>query len=737
MVMLAPRSGLGTDISYRHWPDLTGYAHALREYGQVPLWDDSVALGRPLAGDPGVLWLYPFDLVFLIFPPPASFTLLAVLHVLIAGLLAMWFCRSGLQTSRPAALLGGLTFMLMPKFIAHLAGGHLGLTFGLTWLPLAMLGTHLAVKRGQWRGSLMAGLALALQMPTHIQISFYTAVLMAVYFLWLWLPDVVQAARSASRDLWHRSASRVGLFALAVAVFAGVAAAVWLPLVELLPLSSRMSFTARDAAWYALPTPLLATILAPTDFQFPEWTLYVGIVPALVALLGLLGPRRRDTLFFTGLIVVTALYSVGPATPVFSIVRLMPGFAQLRVPPRAWFFGGFGVACLAALGAEAIGTGELHAWLTRHQRLVRLALASLFGAGGVAIGMLLILRQSPLRLVFTVMVAAGAVWVLVRQLTGRASRAAALVGLIGLTALDLMPTARLFTLAVPPESIVPSSPALEWLTAQPGLFRVYSPETRLPYAQAAARGVQAAEGLLAFQMSHVVELVKLATGCALSGYATGIPPCLTSEIDPTARLSTRPDPRLLGLLNVKYVLTSRFLDEPDLKLVADFGVERIYQNQRFLPRAFVVSAARTLDSEGAVLAGLADVEPGSTALLGSELPQPLKDDAPVQEATVSGYRPGHVQVMVRRQSPGVLILSQTWAPGWRVTDNGRLASVLRVDYALCGVYLSAGDHQLEFVYDPLGWELGWRVSLFSAIGLTLALGYSLVRSILCKPSRPT
>jgi hypothetical protein len=102
-LLLAPRSGLGTDISYRHWPDLTGYTRALREYGQIPLWDDSVALGRPLAGDPGVLWLYPFDLVFLILPPPASFTVLAVSHVLIAGLLAMWFCRLGLQTSQPAA----------------------------------------------------------------------------------------------------------------------------------------------------------------------------------------------------------------------------------------------------------------------------------------------------------------------------------------------------------------------------------------------------------------------------------------------------------------------------------------------------------------------------------------------------------------------------------------------------------------------------------------------------------
>jgi len=110
-LFLAPRSGLGTDIAYRHWPDLTGYARALREQGRIPLWDDAVALGRPLAGDPGVLWLYPFDLIFLIAPPAASFTLLAVVHVFLSGVLAMWFCRTALQASRGAALVGGLAFL--------------------------------------------------------------------------------------------------------------------------------------------------------------------------------------------------------------------------------------------------------------------------------------------------------------------------------------------------------------------------------------------------------------------------------------------------------------------------------------------------------------------------------------------------------------------------------------------------------------------------------------------------
>jgi hypothetical protein len=641
--------------------------------------------------------------------------LLALIHILLAGLLAAWFCRVGLRTSRPAALIGGLAFMLMPKLIAHLAGGHVGLVYGLTWLPLAMLGTQLAVERGRWTGAWLAGLALALQTPTHIQIPFYTGVLVCAYAAWLGVSHLGNVGKLC------RALLRWGLFALGLVVGAGLAALWLLPLIRLLPLSSRTTFTAQDAAWYALPPPLLATILAPMDFQFPEWTMYVGIVPALLALLALTGPRRRPILFFAGLTIFAALYAIGPATFLFSLIQRLPGFSMLRVPPRIWFFGSFGVACLTAYGADKMGTPELAKWLARHRRLVRLALACAASAAISAIGVLWIMNQSPWRLIFALAIGGLACAIVFGQLSGRLNRQMSVAALAGLTMLDLIPTARLFTMAVPVESVVNSSPALDWLAAQPGLFRVYSPHQELPYAQAAARGVQSAAGLLAFQMRHSVELIKQATGCTLSGYATGIPPCLTSEIDPRAYLAARPDARLLGLLNVKYILSSRPLDDANLELVREFGPQRIYQNRKFLSRAFVVSAARTVPNVDDVLAALPTLEPGELVLLPAQLPAPLIGHHPPQEVNVISRRAGYFQLATERQSPGMLIVSETWAPGWRATDNGRPVGVLRADFALIGIYLAPGEHFIELVYDPPEWEWGWRISLASVV-LTVTLG---------------
>ncbi|MFQ5616864.1 MAG: hypothetical protein ACE5GO_10465, partial [Anaerolineales bacterium] len=58
--------------------------------------------------------------------------------------------------SHLAALIGGVAYLLSPKLIAHLAGGHVGLVYGAAWIPWTLLGTHWAVE-GKWKGTVLAG----------------------------------------------------------------------------------------------------------------------------------------------------------------------------------------------------------------------------------------------------------------------------------------------------------------------------------------------------------------------------------------------------------------------------------------------------------------------------------------------------------------------------------------------------------------------------------------------------
>jgi hypothetical protein len=74
-----------------------------------------------------------------------------------------------------------------------------------------------------------------------------------------------------------------------------------------------------------------------------------------------------------------------------------------------------------------------------------------------------------------------------------------------------------------------------------------------------------------------------------------------------------------------------------------------------------------------------------------------------------------VRVSVRTGGDGLLVLADPWYPQWRVEVDGRPAELLRVDHALRGVRVPAGDHQVVFTYQDSALQLGLVLS-----GLTLA-----------------
>ena len=65
------------------------------------------------------------------------------------------------------------------------------------------------------------------------------------------------------------------------------------------------------------------------------------------------------------------------------------------------------------------------------------------------------------------------------------------------------------------------------------------------------------------------------------------------------------------------------------------------------------------------------------------------------------------------------MLSENQYPGWRAYLDGQSVGVLRVDYALRGVAVPAGAHEVRFVYVPKSVIIGLLVSAFAALALIL------------------
>jgi membrane protein YfhO len=151
----------------------------------------------------------------------------------------------------------------------------------------------------------------------------------------------------------------------------------------------------------------------------------------------------------------------------------------------------------------------------------------------------------------------------------------------------------------------------------------------------------------------------------------------------------------------------------------------IYENQRALPRAWLASEARLVPDEQALevirtgkFPDGSEWDPARTVLV--ERPANLaavSDAATGARAMIARYEPNEVGIAVRTASPAILILADNYYPGWRVHVDGERADLLRVDYNLRGVQLTAGEHDVRFTYSPRSVVYGLAISVVAAAAL--------------------
>jgi uncharacterized membrane protein YfhO len=90
------------------------------------------------------------------------------------------------------------------------------------------------------------------------------------------------------------------------------------------------------------------------------------------------------------------------------------------------------------------------------------------------------------------------------------------------------------------------------------------------------------------------------------------------------------------------------------------------------------------------------------------------------EVTASGLN--EVTVYAEVPVPSVLVLSQTYYPGWKAFINGKQADVFDANLLLTGVGIGPGAHEVRFVFDPLSFKIGALLTVVSAI-IIMALAY--------------
>ncbi|HXG51860.1 MAG TPA: YfhO family protein [candidate division Zixibacteria bacterium] len=184
--------------------------------------------------------------------------------------------------------------------------------------------------------------------------------------------------------------------------------------------------------------------------------------------------------------------------------------------------------------------------------------------------------------------------------------------------------------------------------------------------------------------------------------------------------------RLLRSFNVRYVVAFQPLTAGGLVLLARFPGDHawLYEIQEPVPRAYVVGHSVAESRARRVLERLASpgFDPRAEVILNAEAPLGERRAAAASARIVS-YGSRSVTVQASLDGAGILVLADSYYPGWKAYVDGKEAEIYRANLFFRAVPLGAGEHVVEFKYEPRSFRLGLIVSMTTLLVLAaISLG---------------
>ncbi len=173
-------------------------------------------------------------------------------------------------------------------------------------------------------------------------------------------------------------------------------------------------------------------------------------------------------------------------------------------------------------------------------------------------------------------------------------------------------------------------------------------------------------------------------------------------------------------MGVKLLVLKSPITEPGWELIASpdstRGVELaetwIYRATDPIPRAFCVNRVISLDQ---LALEIDSWDPEQTATL--EAAWRPADPFVEAEVTDLEFAPEEIRMRVRLDGDGLLVLTDVAFPGWVAEVNGERREVLNVNMAFRSVALSAGEHEVVFLYESEAVRNGFWVTVATAIAM--------------------
>lgn len=723
--------------------------------GELPKWLPYVYGGAPFFANPMDTY-YPVTLVLRLLGIPTykHLGLLFVVQYFLAGLGGYLLLRE-LGARRMPSYLAGLLYMFSGYLISFIYGGHDGRAIVATLAPLFLFALHRGIRTGGWRWFVLAGVVIGLAMLSfQIQSSYYLLLaggLWAVFALW------VHGLFGQVGALVRRLAGG----ALTLAIGFSMAAVNFIPFLGYVAASPRGGAGGRGyeyaTSWSMPPREIVGLAV-------PEWigilgnywgenpiklhTEYVGALVLLLAVVGVyLLRRNRYHWFFIGLAVFALSMSFGGHTPIYRLYyALLPGVDKFRAPSISFYLVTLSLVAIAGLVLDRLQelrrAAKSRSASERREAERLLRTVGWIGAGALAAttawGLIAAAVSPPppagdpatleayramlaaanrpeyvrgvWRFALFLVLSAGAGWLWIR---GTFNTRVAGVLLAAIATIDLwIVDKRFFETVEEPSVYFAPDEVAQFLMAQPGPFRTFVLFDLPQDDYLTLFGLELIGGEHGNQLHSYNEFL----GAGESSY---------TDYHNIVRY-----PSFLAMANARYLVTQQavnadFLDPVFQGRTRTGRTAIVYENRDALPRAYLVPAASRAEDRDAALERMrsSDFDPAREVVLYDEPTVAAADpDAFAGRAEVVRHEPHEVVVRLEANDAGYLVLSDNYYPDWRVTVNGEPAPLLRANHTFRAVPVAAGEHVVEFRFEPRSLTIGFSISLTVWIGLLLYWG---------------
>ena len=178
-----------------------------------------------------------------------------------------------------------------------------------------------------------------------------------------------------------------------------------------------------------------------------------------------------------------------------------------------------------------------------------------------------------------------------------------------------------------------------------------------------------------------------------------------------------PGERVRDLFGVLYSIAKKPTRTDQQEVFSSPSGWKVFKNPSAFPRAWVIHRLMRAKDRANVRDQMnhPSVDLRRTGVMLGE-PPAVESCEGAEEVRWLDRKPSKIRFEADLRCKGMVVVSETWYPGWSASVDGRSAEVVEVDGSFRGVVADAGRHVVEMTYRPWTFLIGAAMTVLGIVG---------------------